>query len=202
MNGSKRHEESLLSKCPVSAANETHIGNDPYVLVFNPTLWDHRRQFRRKMCRRTFCRNRGPVYHLLQHRRATFDEVAALSVDGMNKSAISILCNRATNSLALQRDSPASRPGRTGPLGSGRRSPRAPGVVGDTMGYAFALSPKNSRENFQWGFSRPSAEKSVPKTLRHAIILPNCRRISKHLATYRYLSGETRPTPIQTKWLR
>ena len=28
------------------------------------------------------------------------------------------------------------------------------------------------------------------------------RRIGRHYATYRYLSGETQPSPIQTKWLQ
>src|SRR6266699_7260251 len=39
-------------------------------------------------CGKTFCSNTGTPYHRLQHRRATFDEVAALSVEGLNKSAI------------------------------------------------------------------------------------------------------------------
>ena len=55
---------------------------------FYPTRWGKRRRFRCKMCRRTFCRNRGTVYHRLQHRQGTFDEVDALSVEGVNKSSI------------------------------------------------------------------------------------------------------------------
>ena len=51
------------------------------------------------MCRRTFCRNRGTVYHRLQHRRTTFDEVAALSVEGVNKSAISRVKQIAWNTV-------------------------------------------------------------------------------------------------------
>ena len=39
-------------------------------------------------CGRTFCPNTGTPYHRLQHRRVTFDDVAALSVEGLNKSAI------------------------------------------------------------------------------------------------------------------
>ena len=39
-------------------------------------------------CGKTFCTNTGTPYHRLQHRRATFDDVAALSVEGLNKSAI------------------------------------------------------------------------------------------------------------------
>ena len=66
---------------------------------FYPTRWGKRRRFRCKMCRRTFCRNRGTVYHRLQHRRATFDEVAALSVEGMNKSAIARVQQIAWNTV-------------------------------------------------------------------------------------------------------
>jgi len=66
---------------------------------FYPTRWGKRRRFRCKMCRRTFCRNRGTVYHRLQHRRATFDEVAAFSVEGMNKSAIARVQQIAWNTV-------------------------------------------------------------------------------------------------------
>src|SRR5687767_10451099 len=55
---------------------------------FYQTRWGKRRRFRCQICRRTFCKNQGTVYYRLQHRRATFDEVAALSVEGVNKSTI------------------------------------------------------------------------------------------------------------------
>ena len=42
-----------------------------------------------RACGKAFCTSTGTPYHGLQHRRATHDEVAALSVDGLNKSAIS-----------------------------------------------------------------------------------------------------------------
>ena len=45
-------------------------------------------RYRCRTCGKTFCANTGTPYHRLQHRRATFDEVAALSVEGLNKSAI------------------------------------------------------------------------------------------------------------------
>jgi transposase-like protein len=66
---------------------------------FYPTRWGRRRRFRCKMCRKTFCRNRGTVYHRLQHRRAMFDEVAALSVEGVNKSAIARVQQIAWNTV-------------------------------------------------------------------------------------------------------
>ncbi|MFH1740838.1 MAG: hypothetical protein ABIH23_17665 [bacterium] len=66
---------------------------------FYQTRWGKRRRFRCKMCRRTFCRNRDTVYHRLQHRRATFDNVAALSVEGVNKSAIARVQQIAWNTV-------------------------------------------------------------------------------------------------------
>ena len=56
---------------------------------FYRTKWGRRRRYRCRTCGKTFCANSGTPYHRLQHRRATFDEVAALSVEGLNKSAIS-----------------------------------------------------------------------------------------------------------------
>ena len=47
-----------------------------------------RRRYRRRTCGKTFCVNTATPYHRLQHHRATFDEVATLSVEGLNKSAI------------------------------------------------------------------------------------------------------------------
>ena len=55
---------------------------------FYKTRRGKRRRYRCRSCGKTFCANSGTPYHRLQHRRATFDEVAALSVEGLNKSAI------------------------------------------------------------------------------------------------------------------
>jgi transposase-like protein len=55
---------------------------------FYKTKWGKRRRYRCQTCGKTFCSNAGSPYHRLQHRRATFDQVAALSVEGLNKSAI------------------------------------------------------------------------------------------------------------------
>ncbi len=41
----------------------------------------------------------GTLYNRLQHRRATFDEVAALSVEGLNKSAIARVKQLAWNTV-------------------------------------------------------------------------------------------------------
>ncbi len=45
-----------------------------------------RRRFRCRICGKTFCSNTNTPYYRLRHRRATFDQVAALSVEGLNKS--------------------------------------------------------------------------------------------------------------------
>jgi IS1 family transposase len=55
---------------------------------FYKTKWGRRCRYRCSTCGKTFCSNTGTPYHRLQHRRVTFDEVATLSVEGLNKSAI------------------------------------------------------------------------------------------------------------------
>ncbi len=67
---------------------------------FYKTKRGKRRRFRCRSCGRTFCANTGTPYHRLQHRRATFDEVAALSVEGLNKSAISRVKRIGWNTVA------------------------------------------------------------------------------------------------------
>ena len=59
-----------------------------------------RRRYRCRSCGKTFCSNTGTPYHRLQHRRATFDEVATLSVEGLNKSAIARVKQIAWNTVA------------------------------------------------------------------------------------------------------
>ena len=48
----------------------------------------------------TFCANTGTPYYRLQHRRAIFDEVAALNVEALNKSAIARVKQIAWNTVA------------------------------------------------------------------------------------------------------
>src|SRR5215471_6443383 len=55
---------------------------------FYRTRWGKRRRYRCQSCQQTFCSNTGTPYYRLQHRRNTFDQVATLSVEGLNKSAI------------------------------------------------------------------------------------------------------------------
>jgi transposase-like protein/IS1 family transposase len=55
---------------------------------FYQTRWGKRRRYRCQTCEKTFCSNTGTPYYRLQHRRGTFDQVASLSVEGLNKSAI------------------------------------------------------------------------------------------------------------------
>ena len=66
---------------------------------FYRTKWGRRRRYRCQACGKTFCTNVGTPYHRLQHRRATFDEVAALSVEGLNKSAIARVKQMAWNTV-------------------------------------------------------------------------------------------------------
>ena len=55
---------------------------------FYQTRWGKRRRYRCQTCEKTFCSNTGTPYYRLQHSRTTFDQVATLSVEGLNKSAI------------------------------------------------------------------------------------------------------------------
>ena len=66
---------------------------------FYKTNFGRRRRYRCSSCGRTFCSNTGTPYHRLQHRRATFDEVATLSVEGLNKSAIARVKRIAWNTV-------------------------------------------------------------------------------------------------------
>src|SRR5437867_7597547 len=72
-------------QCPLArkASSGNIIGHG-----FYRTNRGRRRRYRCSTCGKTFCSNTGTPYHRLQHRRAACDEVAALSVEGLNKSAI------------------------------------------------------------------------------------------------------------------
>ena len=55
---------------------------------FYRSRWGKRRRYQCQTCGRTFSSTNGTPYYRLQHRRVIFDEVVALSVEGLNKSAI------------------------------------------------------------------------------------------------------------------
>ena len=82
--------------CPPSRKGDTGAFTR---LGFYKTTWGKRRRYRRRTCGKTFCSTTGAPYHRLQHRRATFDEVAALSVEGLNKSAIARVKRIAWNTV-------------------------------------------------------------------------------------------------------
>ncbi len=66
---------------------------------FHTTTWGKRRRYLCRICGKTFCSTTGTPYHRLQHRRATFDEVATLSVEGLNKSVIARVKRIAWNTV-------------------------------------------------------------------------------------------------------
>ena len=66
---------------------------------FYKTRWGKRRRYQCQTCGKTFCSTTGTPYYRLQHRRATFDEVASLSVEGLNKSAIARVKRIAWNTV-------------------------------------------------------------------------------------------------------
>jgi len=55
---------------------------------FYKTKWGKRGRYRCRICGTTFCSNVPTPYYRLQRRRTTSDNVAALSAEGLNKSAI------------------------------------------------------------------------------------------------------------------
>ncbi len=67
---------------------------------FYTTKSGRRRRYRCKKCRSTFCSTANTAYYRLQHRRNTFDEVAALSVEGVSKSAIARVKRIGWNTVA------------------------------------------------------------------------------------------------------
>src|SRR5215470_11764127 len=73
------------SECPPSVAT---VSGKVIRFGFYQTRWGKRRRYRCQTCEKTFCSNTGTPYYRLQHRRGTFDHVVALSVEGLNKSAI------------------------------------------------------------------------------------------------------------------
>ena len=58
-----------------------------------------RRRFRCQICRMTFSSTTGTPYFRIQHPRSKFDQVASLSVEGVNKSAISRVQSVAWNTV-------------------------------------------------------------------------------------------------------
>jgi transposase-like protein/IS1 family transposase len=66
---------------------------------FYKTGWGRRRRYQCQACGRTFTSTNGTAYYRLQHRHATFDEVASLSVEGLNKSAIARVKGLAWNTV-------------------------------------------------------------------------------------------------------
>src|SRR5450759_1699091 len=88
-------------RCPDEKCRSRPTSSLAIIICFGfyQTRWGKRRRFRCKGCGRSFCRSSGTVYHRLQHRRAMFDQVAALSVDGVSKSAIARVQQIAWNTV-------------------------------------------------------------------------------------------------------
>jgi transposase-like protein len=66
---------------------------------FYKTKWGRRSRYRCGTCSKTSCSNYGALYNRIQHRRTIFDEVANLSVEGLNKSAIAWVKQIAWNTV-------------------------------------------------------------------------------------------------------
>src|SRR5262245_52829289 len=69
-----------------------------FATVFK-TRWGKRRHYQCQTCGTTFCSTNGTAYYRLQHCRTTFDKVASLSVEGLNKSAIARAMRTSCNTV-------------------------------------------------------------------------------------------------------
>jgi transposase-like protein len=67
---------------------------------FYQTRWGRRRRFLCKSCGKSFGRTSGSLYYRLQHRRSMVNQVAALSIEGLNKSAIARVNRISWNTVA------------------------------------------------------------------------------------------------------
>ena len=95
-------------QCPLHG----HLGKGNIVRHGFVTLRrGRRRRYRCAVCTRTFCSTIGTPYHRLQCSRSTFDEVAAMSVEGISKSAIARLKGLSWNTVArwIERAARAAR---------------------------------------------------------------------------------------------
>ena len=79
-----------IPRCPNRDCQSSAKASSGNVIRFGfyQTRWGKRRRYRCQTCEKTFCSNTGTPYYRLQHRRTTFDHVATLSVEGLNKSSI------------------------------------------------------------------------------------------------------------------
>ena len=66
---------------------------------FYKTSQGRRRRYRCKECRKTFSSTYGTAYYRLQSSRASFDQVATMSVNGIDKSSISRIKNLSWNTI-------------------------------------------------------------------------------------------------------
>jgi transposase-like protein len=92
---------------PCSLSRKTAAGN---VIRhrFYKTSRAKPRCYQCQSCRKTFCSITVTPYPRLQHRRAIFDEVASLTVEGLSKSAIAQVQKIAWNTVVLRRYYPDS----------------------------------------------------------------------------------------------
>ena len=66
---------------------------------FYKTTQGRRRRYKCKECNKTFSSTYGTAYYRLQSSRASFDDVATMSVNGIDKSTISRVKNLAWNTI-------------------------------------------------------------------------------------------------------
>ncbi len=88
-------------KCPNADCTCRRDGREARIAThgFYKTRSARRRRYRCLACNTTFSSTKGTAYYRLQHGRSLFDDVANLSVEGVNKSAISRVKGIAWNTV-------------------------------------------------------------------------------------------------------
>jgi transposase-like protein len=93
------HEESQLSQQPLPSLGEGRPRSHNSHGFYTTRRSKRRRRYQCQTCGKTFSSTTGTAYYRLQHPRATFDEVASLSIEGLNESAIARVKRSAWNTV-------------------------------------------------------------------------------------------------------
>ena len=97
-----RKASRRLAACPNGECEQhgTHDAGNVVLHGYSKVKGGRRRRYRCTACGKTFGATTGTPYKRLQHSRRRFDRVAALSVEGVNKSAIARLEGLSWNTVA------------------------------------------------------------------------------------------------------
>jgi transposase-like protein/IS1 family transposase len=97
MRGPVKGQVCLNDQCPLyGKKGEANVKRDGFIKRRRGKT----QRYRCKTCRKGFCSSRGTPYHRIQHSRKTFDQAAAMSVEGVSKSSIARILSISWNTAA------------------------------------------------------------------------------------------------------